>query len=66
MPLVAIATPKAYVEDPIGVYQLDFEMNMNIIKQCVKYHKRVVFPSTSEVYGAATRIYEDESYLVVG
>ncbi|PKK87669.1 MAG: bifunctional UDP-4-keto-pentose/UDP-xylose synthase, partial [Candidatus Wallbacteria bacterium HGW-Wallbacteria-1] len=33
MPLVAIATPKAYVEDPIGVYNLDFEMNVNIIKQ---------------------------------
>jgi nucleoside-diphosphate-sugar epimerase len=68
MPLVAIATPKAYVEDPIGVYNLDFEMNINIIKQCVKYHKRVVFPSTSEVYGACAdpEFKEDESYLVVG
>ncbi len=52
MPLVAIATPKLYVEDPIAVYNLDFEMNIDIIKKCVKYHKRVVFPSTSEVYGA--------------
>lgn len=68
MPLVAIATPKAYVEDPIGVYNLDFEMNINIIKQCVKYHKRVVFPSTSEVYGACTEpeFREDESFLVTG
>ena len=68
MPLVAIATPKAYVEDPIGVYNLDFEMNINIIKQCVKYHKRVVFPSTSEVYGACTEpeFKEDESFLVTG
>lgn len=68
MPLVAIATPKAYVEDPIGVYNLDFEMNINIVKQCVKYHKRVVFPSTSEVYGACAdpEFKEDESYLVVG
>jgi len=68
MPLVAIATPKAYVEDPIGVYNLDFEMNIQIIKQCVKYHKRVVFPSTSEVYGACAdpEFKEDESYLVVG
>lgn len=68
MPLVAIATPKAYVEDPIGVYNLDFEMNIQIIKQCVKYHKRVVFPSTSEVYGACNEpeFKEDESYLVVG
>jgi len=68
MPLVAIATPKLYVEDPIGVYQLDFEMNLNVVKQCVKYHKRVVFPSTSEVYGACTdpEFSEDDSFLTVG
>jgi len=36
MPLVAIATPKIYVEDPIGVFNLDFEMNLNIVKQCVQ------------------------------
>ncbi len=68
LPLVAIATPKLYVEDPIGVYNLDFEMNLGVIKQCVKYHKRVVFPSTSEVYGACTdpEFNEDESFLVVG
>ncbi|MCX5824083.1 MAG: NAD-dependent epimerase/dehydratase family protein [Deltaproteobacteria bacterium] len=68
LPLVAIATPKLYVEDPIGVYNLDFEMNLNVIKHCVKYHKRVVFPSTSEVYGACAdpEFKEDESYLVVG
>ena len=68
LPLVAIATPKLYVEDPIGVYNLDFEMNLNVIKQCVKYHKRVVFPSTSEVYGACpdSEFNEDESPLVVG
>ena len=68
LPLVAIATPKLYVEDPIGVYNLDFEMNLSIVKQCVKYHKRVVFPSTSEVYGACIdpEFKEDESFLVVG
>jgi len=68
MPLVAIATPKLYVEDPLAVYSLDFEMNLNIVKQCVKYRKRVVFPSTSEVYGASPdpEFKEDESYLVVG
>ena len=68
LPLVAIATPKLYVEDPIGVYNLDFEMNLSVVKQCVKYHKRVVFPSTSEVYGACIdpEFKEDESFLVVG
>ncbi len=51
LPLVAIATPAAYVERPLEVFQLDFEENLRIIKQCVKYKKRLVFPSTSEVYG---------------
>jgi len=68
MPLVAIATPKLYVEDPLAVFHLDFEMNLNVIRHCVKYHKRVVFPSTSEVYGACpdSEFDEDESFLVTG
>ncbi|MFA4915968.1 MAG: bifunctional UDP-4-keto-pentose/UDP-xylose synthase [Syntrophales bacterium] len=68
LPLVAIATPKLYVEDPIAVYNLDFEMNIRVVKQCVKYHKRIVFPSTSEVYGTCTdaEFDEDNSFLTVG
>jgi UDP-4-amino-4-deoxy-L-arabinose formyltransferase/UDP-glucuronic acid dehydrogenase (UDP-4-keto-hexauronic acid decarboxylating) len=68
IPLVAIATPKLYVEDPVGVFNLDFEMNLNVVKQCVKYRKRIVFPSTSEVYGDSRdpEFKEDETFLVVG
>jgi nucleoside-diphosphate-sugar epimerase len=51
LPLVAIATPATYVQAPLRVFELDFEANLPIIKWCVKYGKRVVFPSTSEVYG---------------
>jgi len=51
LPLVAIATPAAYVKSPLSVFQLDFEANLPIIKWCVKYKKHIVFPSTSEVYG---------------
>jgi nucleoside-diphosphate-sugar epimerase len=51
LPLVAIATPATYVKEPLRVFELDFEANLPIIRQCVKYKKRVVFPSTSEVYG---------------
>jgi nucleoside-diphosphate-sugar epimerase len=51
LPLVAIATPATYVKEPLRVFELDFEANLPIIKWCVKYKKRVVFPSTSEVYG---------------
>ena len=51
LPLVAIATPATYVQDPLRVFELDFEANLPIVRQCVKYRKRVLFPSTSEVYG---------------
>lgn len=51
LPLVAIATPATYVQDPLRVFGLDFEENLAIIRQCAKYQTRVLFPSTSEVYG---------------
>ncbi len=51
LPLVAIATPATYVRAPLRVFELDFEANLPIIRQAVKYNKRVIFPSTSEVYG---------------
>lgn len=54
LPLVAIATPATYVQDPLRVFELDFEANLPIIRHCVKYKKRVLFPSTSEVYGMCT------------
>ena len=40
LPLVAIATPAAYVKTPLAVFQLDFEENLRIIKQAVRYGKR--------------------------
>jgi len=51
LPLVAIATPAIYVKEPLRVFELDFEANLPIVRSCVKHRKRVVFPSTSEVYG---------------
>ena len=51
VPLVAIATPAVYVKDPLRVFELDFEANLPIVRSCVKHGKRLVFPSTSEVYG---------------
>src|SRR3954465_8742313 len=51
LPLVAIATPATYVKDPLRVFELDFEANLPIVRDCVRHKKRLVFPSTSEVYG---------------
>lgn len=67
-PLVAIATPAVYVQNPLRVFELDFEANLAVIRQCVQYKKRVIFPSTSEVYGMCTDTHFDEetSHLVTG
>ncbi|MGV3655443.1 MAG: bifunctional UDP-4-keto-pentose/UDP-xylose synthase [Noviherbaspirillum sp.] len=51
LPLVAIATPSAYVRQPLRVFELDFEANLPIVRAAARYGKRLVFPSTSEVYG---------------
>lgn len=68
LPLVAIATPIEYTRNPLRVFELDFEENLKIIRDCVKYKKRIIFPSTSEVYGMCTDKHfdEDHSNLVVG
>src|SRR3990172_2563245 len=68
LPLVAIATPATYVQDPLRVFELDFEANLEIVRQCARYKKRVLFPSTSEVYGmsADTEFDEESTSLVLG
>ena len=68
LPLVAIATPATYVKEPLRVFELDFEANLPIVRQAVKYGKRVVFPSTSEVYGMCqdAEFDSEESDLVLG
>jgi len=66
LPLVAIATPTAYVRQPLAVFELDFEENLRIVKQAVRYRKRVVFPSTSEVYGMCPeREFDEETSTLV-
>ncbi|MGV8859859.1 MAG: bifunctional UDP-4-amino-4-deoxy-L-arabinose formyltransferase/UDP-glucuronic acid oxidase ArnA [Pseudomonas sp.] len=68
LPLVAIATPIEYTRNPLRVFELDFEENLKTVRYCVKYDKRVIFPSTSEVYGMCTdpNFDEDTSNLIVG
>ena len=60
VPLVAIANPAQYVTHPLKVFELDFEANLAVVRQCVKYGKRLVFPSTSEVYGMSPDSVLDE------
>jgi len=67
LPLVAIATPATYVKDPLRVFELDFEANLPFVRSCVKYRKRIIFPSTSEVYGKSTDVpFREDGDLVMG
>jgi nucleoside-diphosphate-sugar epimerase len=68
IPLVAIANPSQYVKDPLRVFELDFEANLEVVRQCVQYGKRLIFPSTSELYGMCpdTVLDETASNLVYG
>lgn len=68
LPLVAIATPIEYTRNPIRVFNLDFEENLRVVRYCVKYKKRIIFPSTSEVYGMCDEpeFDEDNSRLILG
>ncbi len=68
LPLVAIATPIEYTRNPLRVFSLDFEENLRVVRYCAKYHRRIVFPSTSEVYGMCDddEFDEDASRLILG
>lgn len=68
LPLVAIATPATYIKNPVRVFELDFEANLDVIKMALKHKTRVIFPSTSEVYGMCTdeAFDEDTSNFIVG
>lgn len=68
LPLAAVATPIDYVRDPLRVFSLDFEENLHVVRSCVRHRKRVIFPSTSEVYGMCPdeTFDEETSSLVLG
>jgi len=68
LPLVAIATPISYVRQPLRVFELTFEANLRVVRSCVERGKRVVFPSSSEVYGMSPEpaFEEETTNLVLG
>lgn len=47
----AIADPKRYVFDPLTTLEIDLQGSLNIFKAAAKKKVKVVFASTSEVYG---------------
>ena len=70
LPLIGIARPAYYITRPLWTFELDFEQNLKLVRKCAEYNKRVIFPSTSEVYGipdvANPEMDEDNSNLILG
>jgi nucleoside-diphosphate-sugar epimerase len=68
LPFAGIAKPAYYLSHPLWTFELDFEQNLKVVRFCVKHGKRVIFPSTSEVYGLTSdkALEEDESPLILG
>lgn len=68
VPLAGIAKPAYYLKKPVWTFELDFEQNLKIVRFCTKHKKRIIFPSTSEVYGMSGDgvLKEDESQLITG
>lgn len=68
VPLAGIAKPAYYLAKPVWTFELDFEQNLRIVRLCAKHKKRIIFPSTSEVYGMSgdSVLKEDESQLITG
>jgi UDP-glucose 4-epimerase len=55
--LAARVGVKHYVEDPVGVLTANFYGTHNVLEACVKNHSaRLIFGSTSEVYGRNPRM----------
>lgn len=68
LPLAGVAKPAYYIEKPVWTFELDFEQNLKVVRWCAEHGKRVIFPSTSEVYGMSSdsELKEDESPLITG
>jgi len=54
--LAAIADPHLYCENPLRVLQVDLEGSQIIFKLCNQLGKKIIFASTSEVYGKNPKI----------
>jgi UDP-glucose 4-epimerase len=65
--LAAIANPKTYCEDPALVLKVDLEGTQEVVKSCWRHNKKLVFASTSEIYGKNPSVpWSEESDRVLG
>ncbi len=63
----AIADPKIYCEEPWKVLRIDLEGTQLVIKLCLKHNKKIVFASTSEIYGKNSKVpWKEDDDRVLG
>ena len=68
IPLIATPRPAQFFHDPVNTFELTFAHNLDIIRACLATSTRIIFPSSSEVYGLCSRqpLSETGSLLVTG
>lgn len=62
----AIADPHVYCDNPLKVLDVDAKGTIQVIELCYKHGKKIVFSSTSEVYGKNPKVpWKEESECVI-
>ena len=62
-----IAEPKQYLNRPTKVIDLTITPSFEIVRLCTKYKKKLIFTSTSEIYGKNNKIpFSEEDDRVLG
>ena len=68
IPLIAAPRPEHFFRDPVSTFDFTFVHNLDIIRTCAATSTRIVFPSSSEVYGLCSQqpLSAKSSLLVTG
>ena len=63
----AVANPKRYVQEPLNVLEIDLQASLNIFKTAAANKTKVVFASTSELYGKNPNVpWKEDDERVLG
>jgi len=65
--LAAMVGVEHYVEDPLAVLRANVEGTVEVLRTALKYDRRIVFSSTSEIYGRNPKVpWTEEDDRVLG
>lgn len=60
--LACPASPKYYLKNPIKTSNINFNGTLNVLELAKKYNAKVLFTSSSEIYGDPLKCPQDENY----